>query len=93
MAAWRLDYNTIRPHSSLGNLPPIHYAKLSAPASQRDRTLRAIGGYAPAALPSRLRKNAVELTQPEGFRHFGTPAAVGKHVFAVFSAGATARLQ
>jgi putative transposase len=93
LAAWRLDYNTIRPHSSLGNLPPIHYAKLSAPASQRDRTLRAIGGYAPAALPSRLRKNAVELTQPEGFRHFGTPAAVGKHVFAVFSAGATARLQ
>jgi putative transposase len=44
---WRLDYNTVRPHSSLGNLPPAHYAKLSAPASQRDGSLRAIGGYAP----------------------------------------------
>jgi putative transposase len=47
LAAWRLDYNTVRPHSSLGNLPPVHYAKLSAPASQRDGSLRAIGGYAP----------------------------------------------
>jgi putative transposase len=47
LAAWRLDYNTIRPHSSLGNLPPIDYAKLSSPASQRDGSLRAIGGFAP----------------------------------------------
>jgi len=39
LAEWRLDYNTIRPHSSLGNLPPAHYAKLSAPASQRDGSL------------------------------------------------------
>jgi putative transposase len=31
LTEWRLDYNTIRPHSSLGNLPPAHYAKLSAP--------------------------------------------------------------
>jgi hypothetical protein len=37
LAEWRLDYNTIRPHSSLGNLPPAHYAQLSAPASQRAR--------------------------------------------------------
>ena len=47
LAEWRLDYNTVRPHSSLGNLPPVDYAKLSAPASQRDGTLRAIGGFAP----------------------------------------------
>jgi putative transposase len=47
LTEWRLDYNTIRPHSSLGNLPPAHYAKLSAPASQRDGPLGAIGGYAP----------------------------------------------
>jgi hypothetical protein len=47
LTEWRLDYNTIRPHSSLDNLPPAHYAKLSASASQRDGSLRAIGGYAP----------------------------------------------
>src|SRR5262249_14921400 len=49
-------YNTIRPHSSLGNLPPAHYAKLSAPVSQRDGSLRAIGGPAPrpVAAPSRV---------------------------------------
>jgi putative transposase len=47
LAEWRLDYNTVRPHSSLGNLPPVDYAKLSAPASLRDGTLRAIGGFAP----------------------------------------------
>jgi putative transposase len=33
LAAWRLDYNTVRPHSRLGNLPPAHYATLGAPAS------------------------------------------------------------
>jgi putative transposase len=37
LAEWQLDYNTVRPHSSLGNLPPADYAKLSAPASQRGR--------------------------------------------------------
>jgi putative transposase len=47
LAEWRLDYNTVRPHSSIGNLPPADYAKLSVPASQRDGTLRSIGGFAP----------------------------------------------
>ena len=58
-AEWRLDYNTVRPHSSLGNLPPVDYAKLSVPASQRDGTLRAIGGFAPRPVagiePDRLK--------------------------------------
>jgi putative transposase len=59
LAEWRLDYNTIRPHGSLGNLPPAHYAKLSEPASQRDGSLRAIGGYAshPAATSRRTGSN------------------------------------
>lgn len=26
LEAWRIDYNTVRPHSSLGNLTPIEYA-------------------------------------------------------------------
>jgi putative transposase len=47
LAAWRLDYNTVRPHSSIGNRSPADYAKLSVPASQRDGTLRSIGGFAP----------------------------------------------
>jgi hypothetical protein len=47
LAAWQLDYNTIRPHSSLGNLPPADYATLSSPASQRGGSLRVFGDYAP----------------------------------------------
>jgi putative transposase len=59
LARWKLDYNTIRPHSSIGNLVPADYAKLSAPASQRDGTLRAIGGFAPrpVAAPSQAGSN------------------------------------
>jgi len=59
LAAWQLDYNTLRPHSSIGNLPPADYAKLSAPASQRDGTLHAIGGSAPrpVAAPSQVGSN------------------------------------
>jgi putative transposase len=54
LAEWRLDYNTVRPHSSIGNLSPADYAKLSVPASQRDGTLRSSGGSAPhpVAAPS-----------------------------------------
>src|SRR6516162_10169846 len=47
LTEWWLDYNTIRPHSTLGNLSSAHSAKLSAPASLRDGSLRTIGGSAP----------------------------------------------
>ena len=59
LTEWRLDYNTIRPHSSLGNLPPAHYAELCAPVSQRDGSLRAIGSRAPrpVAAPSQTNSN------------------------------------
>jgi len=59
LAAWQLDYNTVRPHSSLGNLPPADYATRSAPASQRDGSLRDLGGFAPrpVAAPSRAGSN------------------------------------
>jgi putative transposase len=30
LALWRLDYNTVRPHSRLGNLPPAEYAQIYA---------------------------------------------------------------
>jgi putative transposase len=57
--AWKDDYNTIRPHSGLGNLPPAAYARLSDPAMQRDGTLRSIGGFAPhpVAPPSPMGSN------------------------------------
>lgn len=35
LAIWRDDYNTVRPHSAIGNVPPAIYAKLSAPEKQR----------------------------------------------------------
>jgi putative transposase len=47
LAAWLLDYNTVRPHSSIGNLPPADYAKLNDPAMQRGGTLRGFGDFAP----------------------------------------------
>jgi len=57
--AWKQDYNTVRPHSGLGNLPPAVYAKLSDPEKQRDGTLRSIGGFAPrpVAPPSQTGSN------------------------------------
>ena len=59
LAAWRNDYNTVRPHSGLGNLPPATYAKLSDLTMQRDGTLRSIGGFAPhpVAPPSPMGSN------------------------------------
>ena len=39
-ADWKDDYNTLRPHSALGYLPPAEYADRSAPEIQRDGALR-----------------------------------------------------
>jgi putative transposase len=57
--AWKADYNTIRPHSGLGNLPPAIYAKASAPDMQRDGSLRP-KGFAPhpVASPSQQGSNS-----------------------------------
>lgn len=52
LAAWRNDYNTVRPHSRLGNLPPALYAISSAPVMQRDGALRSCGGCAPHPVAS-----------------------------------------
>ena len=59
LADWQDDYNTIRPHSSIGNLPPATYAKLTASDMQRDRTLRYVEGSAPrpVASPSHTGSN------------------------------------
>jgi putative transposase len=45
--AWRIDYNTVRPHGRLGRLPPAVFGATRRPEEQRDGTLRSIGGFAP----------------------------------------------
>jgi len=59
LSLWKNDYNTIRPHSGLGNLTPAAYADRSAPDTQRDGTLRYTGGSAPrpVAPPSQIGSN------------------------------------
>jgi putative transposase len=52
LANWMEDYNTVRPHSALGNLPPAAYAKISAPGMQRDGALPLCGGSAPRPVAS-----------------------------------------
>ena len=58
--AWRIDYNTVRPHGRLGKLPPAVYgATRGQPEEQRGGTLRAIEGSAPrpVAPPSQSGSN------------------------------------
>ena len=59
LATWKDDYNEVRPHSAIGNLPPAIYAKLGAPGMQRDGTLRSLAGFAPrpVAPPSQTGSN------------------------------------
>ena len=52
LAIWKGDYNTVRPHSGLGNLAPSIYAGLSAPKTQRDGTLRYTEGSTPHPVAS-----------------------------------------
>ncbi len=68
LADWKDDYNTVRPHSGLGNLPPADYAKLSAPAMQRDGTLRSLAGSAPrpVAPPSQTGSNDERILPTDG---------------------------
>ena len=47
LAEWRHDYNTIRPHSGIGNEPPAAYTNAGVHAMQRDGTLRSLAGFAP----------------------------------------------
>jgi putative transposase len=68
LAAWKDDYNTVRPHSALGNLPPAIYAKLSDPVMQRGGSLELPWGSAPrpVASPSRLGSNDEQALRPTG---------------------------
>lgn len=48
--AWRIDYNTSRPHSAIGNQTPAAFAAASVLAMQRGEALRYPRGFAPAPL-------------------------------------------
>lgn len=67
LAIWKDDYNTVRPHSAIGNVPPADYAKLSDPM-QRDGSLRYAMGSAPrpVASPSQYGSNDVRALLPTG---------------------------
>lgn len=67
LADWMEDYNTVRPHSAIGNVSPAIYAKLSDPAMQRDGSLR-LWGYAPrpVASPSQDGSNEERALLPIG---------------------------
>jgi putative transposase len=57
---WMEDYNTVRPHSAIGNVPPAHYANLNDPAKQRDGSLELPWGSAPRPVASPSLKGSNE---------------------------------
>ena len=50
--AWRIDYNTRRPHSAIGNQTPAAFAAASVLAMQRGEPLRYPRGFAPRPVAS-----------------------------------------
>lgn len=68
LADWMTDYNTVRPHSAIGNVPPAIYANLSEPAKQRDGSLEQPWGSAPrpVASPSQIGSNEERALRPTG---------------------------
>ena len=65
---WKDDYNTVRPHSAIGNVPPAIYAKLSDPVMQRVGPLELPWGSAPrpVASPSQQGSNEGWALSPTG---------------------------
>lgn len=68
LAEWKDDYNRVRPHSAIGNVPPAIYAMLNAPAMQRDGALELSRGSAPrpVASPSLTGSNDERALLPTG---------------------------
>jgi putative transposase len=55
LAAWKADYNTTRPHSALGGLPPSVYAQATYDQMQWDGPLGLVGGPAPRPIASQTQ--------------------------------------
>jgi len=68
LADWQDDYNTVRPHSAIGNVPPAIYAKLNDPVMQRGGSLEQPWGSAPhpVASPSQQGSNEGRALSPAG---------------------------
>ena len=68
LAIWKDDYNTIRPHSAIGNIPPAIFSKRSDPAKQRAGSLELPWGSAPrpVAPPSLQGSNDARALLPAG---------------------------
>src|SRR5262245_29349922 len=56
LSLWKEDYNTVRPHSGLGNLAPTAYAKASAPTTQRTGRCATLRAPRPAPLLHRANE-------------------------------------
>jgi putative transposase len=61
--AWRIDYNTVRPHGRLGRLPPAVFGATRRPEEQRGGTLRSIRGFAPRPVAPSATRAKAEQTQ------------------------------
>jgi putative transposase len=75
LADWKDDYNTVRPHSAIGNVPPAIYAKLSDPVMQRGGSLEQPWGSAPhpVASPSQQGSNGALLPDNWTIRNWSFP--------------------
>ena len=61
LADWKEDYNTVRPQSAIGNVPPAVYAKLSDPEMQRVGSPELPWGSAPRPVASPSQKGSNDI--------------------------------